>query len=244
MDRTDNGKSRHPGRSGGGRERDRRGPHRIAALLQLLALCASVAVPAAAQCTSVKPLTTQRGGFVGGIADTIGLILEDPALGPVAEEAVRSWSRCRNYGTGFPAFRVGERGTRTIKVRYVRGSDGMSRTCGVFRGGTITLYATTVGPRGRRLPCGALEDNLAHELGHVLGLKDCPDLRSCDFHVMAYIDLGINRKGRVVQPEECQLVGQRWLTSVEHRRANESRAAEANRLTSASLPRQEEERPR
>lgn len=240
MDRADDPTRHHAAHWGRGKTDNRRGASRTAAVAQLLVLGLLSVASAAAQCTSVKPLSSPRPGAVGGLADSIGLILEDAALAPVAEEAVRSWSRCRNYGTGFPAFRIGERGTRTVKIRYVRGSDGLSRTCGAFRGDTVTLYATTMGPRGRRLSCGSLEENLAHELGHVLGLRDCPDRRACDFHVMTYIELGTNRSGRAVQPEECQAVGQRWLTFAEHRVANQTRSASTVRVTTAGLPKREE----
>lgn len=219
------------------------GATRVAAI-QLVLFSTFFVASADAQCTSVKPLGAGRPGSVGGIADTIGLLFDDPALAPIAGQAVRSWSTCRNYGTGFPAFRVGERGTRTIQVRYVRGSDGLTRTCGEFRGDTVVLYATTVGPRGRRIPCGSLAENLAHELGHVLGLRDCPDLRACDTHAMTYIEEGTNGHGRTVKAEECQLVGQRWLTTAEHRRVQESREGAADRMAASLAPIHQPERPR
>ena len=206
---------------------DRRARSGITITIQLLVLCASFTMAARGQCTSVKPLGTERQNSVGGIADSIGLIFEDPALAPVAETAVRSWSRCRNYGTGFPVFRVGERGTRTVLVRYVRGSDGLSRTCGEFRGGTVTLFATTVGPRGRRLPCGSLENNLAHELGHFLGwLKGTRPIPRVSPPARVG---GSSRASRSGSREEPEMVGARGFEPP----ASRSRTVRSTRLSYA-----------
>ncbi len=59
-----------------------------------------------------------------------------------------------------------------------------------------------------------MAQNLAHELGHVLGLNDAGDDNRCRYRIMGWV---IPRKPfRAVHPEECRSVGQRWLTPVEY----------------------------
>ena len=55
--------------------------------------------------------------------------------------------------------------------------------------------------------CGALGQNLMHELGHALGLADAPP--SCDSFAMAKLNPR-NVFHRRVRPVECQLVEARW----------------------------------
>ncbi|MDX1384012.1 MAG: hypothetical protein R3190_10245, partial [Thermoanaerobaculia bacterium] len=91
-----------------------------------------------------------------------------------------------------------------------RGSAGR---CGSFRGSAIVLYGFTEAS-GRVVRCTAPERNLAHELGHALGLSDAGAGLGCRTRIMAPIGADNGRRRRV-EADECQLVGQLWLTSEE-----------------------------
>ena len=67
--------------------------------------------PVEAACAAVG-----EGGLVWG--ETIGLLSNTYVPRQVIDDAVAYWSRCANYGFGFPSFVVGEEGTRTIYLEY------------------------------------------------------------------------------------------------------------------------------
>ncbi len=185
----------------------------ITAALAALGLLAA-AGQALAQCTSIKPVTRS--------ADAIGLVYERPISRRAVEQAIGAWRTCANYGRGFPAFQVvrGHRGApeRTLRIAYVPASS--SRKCGSFQGSTITLYAYARDESGRRISCSDLAQNLAHELGHALGLDHAAEAAACSFDIMATID-NKNSRLRRVTAEECQAVGRRWLTAEEGERRGE-----------------------
>ena len=79
------------------------------------------------------------------------------------------------------------------------------------------LYAETADSGGRTLHCGDLTQNLAHELGHVLGLAHV-DGRNCPAQIMGMVDL---RSSREVSSAECTAAGAAWLTYSEWERARE-----------------------
>jgi hypothetical protein len=173
--------------------------------LALWALIACLPRDAVAQCTSLKSNSTHS-------AESIGIDYDDPISTRVVDQAIGHWKSCANYGNGFPPLLNNSPGTRTVTVRYVRTST--TQRCGSFNGRTITLYSFARDDRGQRKTCGSLGQNLAHELGHVLGLRDAPELGTCRHHIMA----GLNSKTaglRRVTSEECQAVGQRWWSAGE-----------------------------
>lgn len=176
-----------------------------------LAVGCAVAVTAmAARGECARPLTDAQshGGSVGIVAD-------ESVGGAVVDEAIRLWRGCANYARSFPEFTLGVHGGRTVTVRRALRPAGIGvEHCGSFSGSRIVLYDYWIDAAGTPHRCGSLAHNLAHELGHVLGLDDAPPTTACADTIMA----GVSerpRRSRGVQPEECQLAGQKWITGVE-----------------------------
>jgi hypothetical protein len=144
--------------------------------------------------------------------DTIGLLFEDPRLEPVVGKAISLWQSCRAYGEDFPHLVAGMPGTRPLTVEVRKQS--VTDSCGTFSGNRIVLFESARTEGGLLRPCGSLASNLAHELGHAFGLGDSPRETRCQNHIMARLDFG-NLVGRRVQPRECHVVGERWLTFAE-----------------------------
>ena len=138
----------------------------------------------------------------------------DSSLPPgVLDAALTAWRACPNAGTGFPVLGGAARERSGVRVRYVAGNSQQGR-CGYFGGGEIVLFASARDRFGRAVPCGAPATNLAHELGHVLGLADAPADPRCRQFVMSGDDPRPGRERRV-QPEECAAADAHWLTPAE-----------------------------
>lgn len=182
------------------------GPRRGVLAITIVASLAADRGRLPAECASVREGSVYVGESVG--------ILTDPGIEAEAvRRAVEFWRACPRYGLDFPSFVLGGIGTRTIRVED-GGRNVSSARCGSFNGATITLYRFAVSPNGRRVFCGPLALNLAHELGHVLGLQHPNGGAQCSGDIMARIN-GINAKGRRVSPEECRVVGEKWRTPLE-----------------------------
>lgn len=140
-------------------------------------------------------------------------VFADAALPPgTVAEAIAIWQGCANYGRSFPELLDELPGSRNVTIAYDTRRTGVNRLCGTFIGGRIQLYATWTDESGQTHSCGSLAQNLAHELGHVLGLQDAPVADdTCRDNVMAAVaaDGGAARRPTA---QECQLVGQKWLT--------------------------------
>jgi len=149
-----------------------------------------------------------------GTARTLGDRIRLESDGPgnahrILERAVAKWAACGEYGRDFPRFVVSGPAFRTLHVRFLRTSP--SQVCGQFSRDTILLYASAHDRQGRRVACDLYENNLAHELGHALGLLDAPPDAPCRRAIMAQDDL--RQPGRRVAAEECAAAASRWLTS-------------------------------
>lgn len=165
-------------------------------------------------------------------------LVPGPGIGAgTIEQAIAAWRTCANYGADFPTLieaggpREGDRQARaegavdldveptggaepvTIFVELRPGNSG-SKRCGFFRGRTITLYRWARTSDRTIRGCGSLALNLAHEIGHALGLADADDSRRCRKALMADLEPG-NLFERAVTAEECRLAGERWWTFAE-----------------------------
>jgi len=147
------------------------------------------------------------------LAEAIGIVADPTLPAGVLDAALAAWRSCPASGTGFPAFAGAARERSVVNVRYVAGNSQEGR-CGYFAGSEIVLFASARDRLGRTVPCGSLATNLAHELGHVLGLKDAPLDPRCRQYVMSGDDTRPGR-GRLVQPQECAAADAHWLTPAE-----------------------------
>lgn len=164
--------------------------------------------------------------------ETIGLLSNTYVPPQVIDDAVAYWSRCANYGFGFPSFVIGEEGTRNIYLEYHPSKVGEKR-CGEFKANSIVLYGRAVLVSGVESGCGSIAQNLAHELGHVLGLSDAPENSRCQDYVMSNLN-GHNSFTRAVTIDECQAVGQHWMTFEEWSAVPQSRQEQLTGFTVAA----------
>lgn len=167
------------------------------------------------------------------VASAIRLDLSRDLPRDVVNRAVALWEACEGYGEDFPRFVLDGEADRSVRVRIERRRPGDGHCASLFRG-EIVLYATAYDASGRVHPCGAPEENLAHELGHVLGLGDVANRRSCRLRIMSPLLTGYSKNlaGRSVQPEECRAVSGHWWTR-EEREVEERRAIAAAALGEA-----------
>ena len=183
------------------------------ALLLSLSLALSSA-EARASCTDLTKASLAS-------SSTIRLEADSKLPARALSKAIELWQQCSNYGTGFPSFVTAEPGSRTISIEYRSREIGRYK-CGSFSANKVTLYALAMTPEGSIQRCDSIAMNLAHELGHVLGLSDAEQAPACQRHVMSRINPN-NRFSRSVSVEECQAAGQRWLTQAEWARVSEHR---------------------
>lgn len=203
------------------------------AYLAVAALVAAVAVPLAHGQDRSTCRVSYRDEAPLRLGSRIGLDLDETVSDDVVERAVSLWEACPGYGDEFPHFLLGGEGDRNYTIQLERRRPGEGHCATVFRG-EIVLYETARDTRGRLRPCGALDENLAHELGHVLGLGHGEDRRGCRQMIMSTISSAHSRnlEGRSVHPAECAAVAKHWRTWAEHREIEErlrSQRAESQR---------------
>jgi hypothetical protein len=95
-------------------------------------------------------------------------------------------------------------GDRTVRVDLDAGVNPTHGVCGTFNAASIRIWRFTL-HRNEVISCGPVARLIAHELGHVLGLGDAPELRECSNHIMSRIWLDRLLIDRV-QPGECEIV--------------------------------------
>jgi hypothetical protein len=166
------------------------------------------------------------------LGDVVSVVTGDARARDALDGAIAMWRACPQFARGFPRIAAvpriaradlveGERHGRMVTVVVERGF-GRADVCGTFQGMSIVLHRGTLDLRGRPRFCGAVAANLAHEIGHVLGLDDDPG-----FHadvgptgVMTSTTAAIAGPPRSVTPRECVAVDRRWMTSLELRQAH------------------------
>lgn len=147
------------------------------------------------------------------MASTIGLVADASLPAGTLESALAAWHGCPGAGVAFPVLSSVSRAAGAVRVRFVSGGSQGGR-CGYFSGAEIVLFASAVDRAGRAVPCGSPAANLAHELGHVLGLADAPRDARCAGFIMSADDPRPGHR-RAVQPAECSAVDAHWRTEAE-----------------------------
>jgi hypothetical protein len=145
-------------------------------------------------------------------ADDIVLLPVGAAMVRAATDAIERWRRCDEYESAFPRFVIGEGQGRRVKI-HIEGVPGPGY-CGSFVGDVITLYRLARVDSNRIITCPAADRLLAHELGHVLGLRDIEAPRGCPTYMMSEV---VERRPTLqrVGKDECRAVDRKWVTSQE-----------------------------
>jgi hypothetical protein len=130
---------------------------------------------------------------------------------------------------------VGAKGSRRVRVEYDPNAVGRGR-CGAFTGQVIRLFGRAEREGGAVEPCRSLERNLAHELGHALGLRDALDTFACQQNLMAGLTPS-NVHSRFASAEECRAADRRWLTFFEMGRVAERPGPRLRALAAAATAR-------
>ncbi len=133
------------------------------------------------------------------VAETIGLLYDDQRLAKHVARAIALWQPCCD-GVAVPRLFDNLAGERVLYLS-LRKSSGDQR-CGTFSGQRITVYLTARGPAGRVVRCGDPALNLAHEIGHALGLEDLTESTAGRHHIMSPI-YHANAFRRSVSVFEC-----------------------------------------
>jgi hypothetical protein len=125
--------------------------------------------------------------------------------------AAAYWSGC-GAGADIPAMQIGGSGGVPVSVTLVAGSSPTGR-CGradVHVGANsrrvVAVDITVYTRQNNGSSCQPFSDEVAHELGHALGLNDA-DSAACRQHIMGFRDLGTRRS---VGGEDCDQVDQNW----------------------------------
>ena len=142
---------------------------------------------------------------------TVGLVTEQETLIPVVNRAIALWAQCPGHGSDFPQLLALKKGQRTVSVEHRRVNRESS--CGSFAARKIVLYDMAT-ENGRRLSCGSLSANLAHEIGHVLRLPDLDNARCGSHRIMAELQPG-NGFTREVTARDCRAAGSQFLIPLE-----------------------------
>lgn len=126
--------------------------------------------------------------------------------------AIAYWSGCGS-GTDTPSMQVGGSGGLPVSITRLAGASPTGR-CGhseIGIGATshrvVSVEITIYTQQNNGASCNPLTDEIAHELGHALGLNDA-DSGACQQHIMGFRAPGTTRS---VGPEECDQVDQNWL---------------------------------
>lgn len=185
------------------------------ALLSATAVISLLAAhPVAAQCVGYQ-------GYGISSASTIGVRVGTGwTTAPPIGSAISMWNNgCPNMmGSEMPSFLNNSSGNINIYVSRLSGNNPKpGGGCAKFNhqlgsnnevvGGTIAVYDKTNAGADCMwvLPHVTLDNLIAHELGHVLGLSNSPTGASCNSYIM-----GDNWPSASVNGAECTAVDERW----------------------------------
>lgn len=181
---------------------------------------------ASASCVDSKRIADQPVGYDKIFIDTSGL---PSSMRSYANTAAAAWNHedCNKpvpggqYVYEFPILSVdyAQGGGRNVSVVYQSGFNAEDdRVCGTFEGNTVTLYEKArLDGTVRLCTSGSLLlDTLAHEFGHLLGLKDQYDA-GCSGFIMSQgsFTSGGSYIDRIVRSGECQKVAETNATPAE-----------------------------
>lgn len=168
---------------------------------------------AGTDCTVTKPRS-------GATEASLGFSVPERLPAGALEGALAIWERCREMGFDIPELGPAAPGRQNLVVHYERNSESFGR-CGMIQGSVITIYRFAWDEHGTALDCGPPAVNLAHEIGHFLGLRDAYPTWECWPNLMAGVS---TRRGghRTVNREICAAVSGLWKEALEPSRRKEA----------------------
>lgn len=135
--------------------------------------------------------------------------------------ATAYWSGvCTNFGSTFPSLRVNANSGIPVSVTFIdsistipSGACGQTTPTLVYPNNLLSAAHIKIwAKQSNGVICNKV-DTLAHELGHLLGLKDAPSSANCMGRIMGQRPDGGTRS---VSASDCAIADERWRTTPEN----------------------------